>query len=71
MQVFLDRRVVMGNFFLILKEYDHLKRKPREIVQQFSVRFNEVYHSIPGDVRPPPGLSKLHFPDAFDPEMTF
>jgi hypothetical protein len=71
MQVFLDRWVIMGNVFLILEEYDHLKRKPGETVQQFSARFNEVYHSIPVDVRPPPGLAKLHFPDAFDPEMAF
>jgi hypothetical protein len=71
MQVFLDRWVIMGNIFLILEEYDHLKRKPGETVQQFSTRFNEVYHSIPVDVRPPPGLAKLHFPEAFDPEMTF
>jgi hypothetical protein len=33
MQVFLDRWVIMGNVFLILEEYDHLKRKPREVVQ--------------------------------------
>jgi hypothetical protein len=26
MQVFLDRWVIMGNVFLILEEYDHLKR---------------------------------------------
>ena len=30
-----------------------------------------MYHSIPVDVRPPLSLAKLHFPDAFDPEMTF
>jgi hypothetical protein len=71
MQVFLDRWVIMGNVFLILEEYDHLKRKPGETVQQFSTRFNDVYHSIPVDVRPPPGLAKLHFPEAFDPEMAF
>jgi hypothetical protein len=71
MQVFLDRWVVMRNVFLLLEEYDHLKRKPGETVQQFSTRFNEVYHSIPVDVRPPPGLAKLHFPEAFDPEMAF
>jgi hypothetical protein len=71
MQVFLDRWVIMGNIFLILEEYDHLKRKPGEIIHQFSARFNEVYHSIPVDVRPPPGLAKLHFLDAFDPEMAF
>jgi hypothetical protein len=33
MQVFLDRWVVRGNFFLILEEYEHLKRKPGETVQ--------------------------------------
>jgi hypothetical protein len=33
MQVFLDRWVIMGNIFLILEEYDHLKRKPGETVQ--------------------------------------
>jgi hypothetical protein len=71
MQVFLDRWVVMRNVFLILEEYDHLKRKPRETIQQFSARFNEVYHSIPVEVRPPPGLAKLHFPEAFDPDMDF
>jgi hypothetical protein len=71
MQVFLDRWVVLKNVFLLLEEYDHLKRKPGETVQKFSARFNEVYHSIPMDVRPPPGLAKLHYPDAFDPEMTF
>ena len=71
MQVFLDRWVIMGNVFLILEEYDHLKRKPWETVQQFSIIFNDVYHSIPMDVRSPPGLAKLHFPKAFDPEMAF
>jgi hypothetical protein len=71
MQVFLDRWVGMGNVFLILDEYDHLKRKSGETIQQFSTRFNEVYHSIPVDVRPPPGLAKFHFPEVFNPEMTF
>jgi hypothetical protein len=70
-QVFLDRWVIMGKFFHILEEYDHLKRKPGETVQQFSTKFNKVYHSIPVDVRPPPSLAQLHYPDAFDPEMTF
>jgi hypothetical protein len=71
MQVFLDRWVIRGNVFLVLEEYEHLKRKPRETVQQFSARFNKVYHAIPTDIRPPPGSTHLHYPDAFDPEMTF
>jgi hypothetical protein len=30
-----------------------------------------VYHSIPADIRPPPGLAHSCFLDAFDPEMAF
>jgi hypothetical protein len=71
MQVFLDRWVVRGNVFLILEEYEHLKRKPGETVHQFSARFNQAYHAILADIRPPPGSAHLHYPDAFDPEMTF
>jgi hypothetical protein len=71
MQVFLDRWVVRGNVFLLLEEYEHLKRKPGETVHQFSARFNRVYHAIPADIRPPLGAAHLHYPDAFDPEMAF
>jgi hypothetical protein len=53
MQVFLDRWVIMRNVFLILEEYDHLKRQPGETIQQFSARFNKVYHAMPVDIRPP------------------
>jgi hypothetical protein len=61
----------MRNVFLILEEYDHLKRHPGETVPQFSARFNKVYHAMPADIRPPPGSAHLHYPNAFDPEMTF
>ena len=71
MQVFLDRWEIRRNVFLILEEYEHLKRKPRETIPQFSARFNKVYHAIPADIRPPPGSAHLHYPNAFDPEMTF
>jgi hypothetical protein len=71
MQVFMDRWVIRVNVFLILEEYEHLKRKPGETIHNFSARFNKVYHVIPADIRPPPGSSHLHYPDAFDPEMTF
>jgi hypothetical protein len=61
----------MGNIFLILEEYDHLKRNPGETIHQFSARFNKVYHAIPTDIRPPPGSAHLHYPNAFNPKMTF
>jgi hypothetical protein len=61
----------MENLFLILEEYDHLKRESGETMQHFSARFNKLYHAMPIDIRPPPGLAHLHFPDAFNPEMEF
>jgi hypothetical protein len=63
--------VIRGNFFLILEEYENLKRNPGETVQKFSARFNKVYHAIPANIRPPLGSAHLHYLDAFDPEMTF
>ena len=61
----------MRNVFLNLEEYDHLKRHLGETVQHFSAKFNKVYHAMPVDIRPPPELALLHYPDAFDPEMAF
>jgi hypothetical protein len=70
-KVFLDQWVIKRNPFLILEEYNHLKRHPGETVQQFSAKFNQVYNSMPADIRPPLGLALLHYPDAFDLEMEF
>ena len=61
----------MRNVFLILEDFDHLKRQLGETVHQFSARFNKVYHAIPADIRPPLGSTHLHFLDAFNPEMAF
>ena len=71
MKVFLDKWVIKSNHFLILEEYNHLKRQQGETMQHFSARFNQVYHSIPTDMRLHPGLILLHYPDAFGPEMEF
>jgi hypothetical protein len=70
-EVFLGKWEIKRNIFLILEEYDHLKRQPGETVQHFSARFNQVYNSMPADIKPPPGLALLHYPDAFDLEMAF
>jgi hypothetical protein len=63
--------VIKRNSFLILEEYNCLKRHPGETMQHFSARFNQVYYSMPDDIKPPPGLGLLHYPDSFDPEMAF
>lgn len=46
--------------FLILEEYNHLERQSRETVQYFSARLNQVYHSMPVDIKPPFSLALLH-----------
>jgi len=70
-KVFLDRWMIEHNLFLIVEEYNQLKRLPGETVQQFSARFNQVYYSMPVDIRPPPRSALLHYPGAFDSEMEF
>lgn len=56
---------------MLIEEYNQLKRHPDEIVQQFSDRFNQIYHSIPLNFKPPPDSALLHYPRAFDPEIEF
>lgn len=41
-----------------------------EFVQDFSARFIRTNESIPVDVKPPPGATKLHYAEAFDSEFT-
>jgi len=48
-----------------------MKGNANETVQEFTTRFNLVYKSIPDDMKPPPSLSLLHYPDAFDPDMAY
>jgi len=70
-KLFLDRWMVKVNPLLLIEEYNHLERHPDESVQQFSDRFNQVYLSMPLNIRPPPDLALLQYPRAFDPEMEF
>ena len=63
--------MIEQNLFLIIEEYNELKRLLGETVQQFSARFNQVDYSMPVDIRPPPRSALLHYPGAFDPEMEF
>ena len=39
-------------------------------MQDFSDRFKKIYDAIPIDVKPPPGVAKLHYADAFSSEFT-
>jgi len=70
-KIFLDRWMIKLSFLSLIQDYDNLKRLPNESVQQFSDRFNQVYISMPLNIRPLPDLSLLQYPRAFDPEMEF
>lgn len=63
--------MVRQNPFLIIEEYNQLKRLPGETVQQFSAILNQVYFSMLVNIRTPLGSTLLHYPDSFDPKMEF
>ena len=63
--------MIKVSFLSLIQDYDELKRLPNEFVQQFSDRFNQVYLSMPLNIRPPPNLALLQYPRDFDPEMEF
>jgi len=71
LKLFLDRWIIKVNLLLIIEEYNQLKRHPDETIEQFSDRFNQIYDSIPLNIRPPLGSSLLHYPRAFSSEMEF
>jgi hypothetical protein len=54
----------------LLTQYNNLKRGPNELVHDFSTRFKRNYDAIPADVKPPLGVAKLHYVDAFNSEFT-
>lgn len=40
-------------------------------MQDYCTRFNSVYNAIPQNLRPPPSLALIKFPDGFDSDMAF
>ena len=40
-------------------------------MQDYCTRFNSVYKAIPQNLRPPPSLAVIKFPDGFDFNMDF
>ena len=42
-----------------------------ESVQDYCTRFNSVYNSLLGHMKPPLGLALAKFPEGFDPDMAY
>lgn len=68
-QTFLNRWEKKKDPLHILSEYDTIKRGPQEIVLNYCARFNNAYNAIPQNLRPPPNLALIKFPDGFDSGM--
>ena len=50
----------------MLTQYNQLRRRNDESVKSFSSRFNMIYNSLPVQCKPPEGMAKLHYAEAFD-----
>ena len=55
----------------ILSEYDTIKIGSQEVVLHYCARFNNVYNAIPQNLRPPPDLALIKFPDGFHSDMAY
>jgi len=70
-QTFLNRWEKKKYPLHILSKYENLRRGTQETVQDYCTRFNNVYNAITQNLRPPPNLALIKFPDAFDSDMAY
>lgn len=70
-QQFLTRWEKKKNPLQILSKYDNIRRGPNETVQDYCTRFNSIYNAMLVNLRPPPDLALIKFPDGFDIDMAF
>ena len=54
----------------VLYKYNNLKKGGFDSFHEFSSRFMRAYNSIPNDIKPSPGASKLHYAEAFDNDFS-
>ena len=64
--MFLERWDDKQSPLQVLSKYNNLKKGAFEAVHEFSNRFMILYNSIPTDIKPSPGVVKLHYVEAFD-----
>ena len=70
-RVFIDRWERKKNPLQILSEYDNIRRTINESVQDYCTRFNSIYNVTPTNIKPPPDLALIKFPDGFDTDMSY
>ena len=68
--IFLEKWEEKKNSVKMLTSYNQLKRGNDETLKKFSSRLNIVYNSLPEDCKPPEGMEKLHYVEAFDDDFS-
>ena len=68
--IFLRKWKHKRNSLQLLTQYNNLKRGVNEYVQDLFARVMRTYESIPTDVKPPLGATKLHYEDVFYNDFT-
>ena len=54
-----------------LTEFNAIKKKSDENMNDFVKRFNKLYNSLPLEMKPPPIGARVVFAGAFEPEFSF
>ena len=70
-QLFLKKWEFKRKPLQILSEYNDLKIKSGESVQDYCTRFNSVYNALPPQMKPPQGLALMMFHEGFDLDMCY
>jgi hypothetical protein len=68
---FLNRCEVKKKPLQILSEYENMKINQGEMVQDYCIRFNNIFNAIIADIKPPQGLDLIKFHDGFDHDMSY
>ena len=54
-----------------MSKFDAIKRAPNETIQFYCTRYNNVYNTIPTNLKPTPDSVLLKFPNGFDTDMDY
>jgi len=67
----IDRWGKKKNPLQILSEYENIRRGPNETIQDYCTRFNNIYNTIPVNLRPPLDLALIKFLNGFETDMAY
>lgn len=70
-RLFIDRWENKKDPLQILLEYENIRRRPNETIQCYCTIFNNICNAVPVNLRPPPNLALIKFPNGFNIDMAY